>query len=141
MLQAWRADRKAEPIDTPIFKMPSIYNVARMLHDDLDAARTAWVEDAKTPEECVRREQSDVLLTPDHAGRYLDFHALRHSAVSAMRRAGVPVHVIAEFVGQKTIQVVDRYSHVAGDDLVKAAAAVPPPVQAVPEVIRLQPAG
>jgi integrase len=41
------------------------------------------------------------------------FHDLRHSAASYLTEAGVPLVTVAEILGHKTMQMVQRYSHVA----------------------------
>ena len=41
------------------------------------------------------------------------FHDLRHTAASYLTEAGVPMVTVAEILGHKTMQMVQRYSHVA----------------------------
>ena len=66
-----------------VFKMPRKEVVARSpLRPDLDAAREKWLAEALDAQDRANREASDFLSYIDDAGRYRDFHALRHSCWS-----------------------------------------------------------
>jgi integrase len=45
------------------------------------------------------------------------FHDLRHCAASALARAGVPERQIQEILGHKTLQMVQRYTHLRPSEL------------------------
>ena len=48
----------------------------------------------------------------DHAGRYADFHALRHSFISNLARAGVHPKTAQSLARHSTITLtMDRYAH------------------------------
>ena len=48
------------------------------------------------------------------------FHDLRHSAITNMRKAGVPDRVIMRISGHKTLRMLDRYDKIDGEDLAEA---------------------
>ncbi len=86
----------------PIFRMPHETNVARMLRDDMAAARKAWISEARDdPQEYAQRQQSDFLADTNHEGESLDFHSLRHTYGAWLAMAGEH---------PKTIQTVMRHS-------------------------------
>lgn len=51
-------------------------------------------------------------------------HAARHSAVTALRDAGVADHIVAAFVGHDEVTMRRTYSHAHPDELAKAGAAL-----------------
>ncbi len=58
------------------------------------------------------RRESDFLTYVDHAGRYADFHALRHTAASELVASGVPLKTAADILGHKTLAMtMEVYSH------------------------------
>ena len=52
------------------------------------------------------------------------FHDLRHSAASALARAGVPERQMQEVLGHKTAQMTRRYSHLRPTELREAVAVL-----------------
>ncbi len=62
---------------------------AKMLREDQDAARKAWINESRTPGERSRREASDTLKYADAEGRVFDFHALRVWFITSLARADV----------------------------------------------------
>jgi integrase len=48
------------------------------------------------------------------------FHDLRHTAITNMRKAGVPDRVIMRISGHKTLKMLDRYDKIDAEDLSKA---------------------
>jgi integrase len=55
----------------------------------------------------------------------LSFHALRHTAVSLMKDAGIPEAVVMELIGHESKAMSAHYTHVGMEALQKAAAALP----------------
>lgn len=55
----------------------------------------------------------------------LSFHALRHTAVSLMKDAGIPAAAVMEMIGHDSEQMSEHYTHVGSEALAKAAAALP----------------
>ena len=76
-----------------------------MLKHDLAAARAAWLGEAADPPERAEREGSDVLVYRDREGRVADFHALRHTFITRLVKAGVKPKD-AQALGP----VLDRYA-------------------------------
>lgn len=57
-----------------------------VLRLDLEAARKAWIAEAKTTRERKRREKSDFLAYRNHAGLFADFHSCRHLFTTNLER-------------------------------------------------------
>ena len=55
----------------------------------------------------------------------LSFHSLRHTAVSMMKDAGMPMAAVMELVGHDSEQISEHYTHVGFDSLQKAADSLP----------------
>jgi site-specific recombinase XerD len=99
---------------------------AKMLHNDLDAARTAWIEGAVDPVERKRREKSDSLAQKDKQGMVFDFHALRGQFITNLVLAGVHPKIAQKLARHSTITLtMDRYAKVKMDDLEGAIEALP----------------
>ncbi len=108
------------------FDVPPSYRTAKMLRADLDDARAAWIQDAKTDDELRARESSDFLASKDKSGRVLDFHALRHSFISALAAGGVHPKTAQELARHSTISLtMDTYTHSARGSLVTAVESLP----------------
>jgi len=71
------------------FKMPSKYNMARMLKADL--------------------KQTDIDYVDDQDRRF-DFHALRHTFITSLRAA--PTRVAQSLARHKSSKMTDRYTHI-----------------------------
>ncbi|MHC4206712.1 MAG: tyrosine-type recombinase/integrase, partial [Planctomycetota bacterium] len=71
------------------FKMPSKYNMARMLKADLKQAGIKYV---------------------DEHGCKFDFHALRHTFITSLRTA--PTRVAQSLARHKSSKMTDRYTHI-----------------------------
>ena len=64
----------------------------------------------------------------DASGRFADFHALRHTFISALARTGAHPKVAQTLARHKTLDMtLSRYTHVLGGDLVTALANLPAP--------------
>ena len=53
----------------------------------------------------------------DASKRHADFHALRHSFVTNLLRADVPLHVVASLAGHRDVSTTMRYAAIAVDPL------------------------
>ena len=99
---------------------------AEVLKADLDAARAAWFKEAGDVDELAERKRSDFLAYCDHAGRVADFHALRHTFITNLARAGVHPKTAQSLARHGSITLtMDRYSHSLRDDERAALAKLP----------------
>jgi integrase len=102
--EALRAHVQGKTPAAELFGLPHESTLARMLREDLEAARGEWLKAAKDDaEERTRREQSDFLTAENHEGQYLDFHSLRHTCGAWLAQSGAH---------PKTVQVVMRHSSI-----------------------------
>ena len=115
------------------------HNSAAMFNDDLDAARKAWEKEAKTPQEKQRRKGLSFLLSPDDAGRVVDFHAMRHTAGSLLAASGAHPKVAQSIMRHSTIELtMSRYTHVFAGQEADALAALPDLARPVAELAKMQ---
>jgi hypothetical protein len=113
--------------------------MARSFRLDLDAARTNWIAKAETDAERERREKSDSLRFKDSDGRVADFHATRHTFISAIVAGGASVKTTQELARHSTPTLtIGRYSHARRHDLAGALEALPDlrPQQPEPTTLR-----
>ena len=52
----------------------------------------------------------------------LKFHDLRHDCATTLRKCGVELHVIKEWLGHENLEVTQRYAHYSGNELMLIAA-------------------
>jgi len=94
-----------KPVDRPAFAMPEKTNLARMLRADIAAAGIA---------------------RQDSFGHTVGFHALRHTYISLMARAGVAPKVLMDLARHSEINLtMGFYSHTLVSDRAKALDALP----------------
>jgi len=111
--------------DALAFNLPKYRPLAEVLRDDLDAARAAWLEEAK-PEDRKAHEESRFLCYADSAGRVADFHSLRHTTGSWLAAAGVHPKVAQAVMRHSDINLtMSRYTHVFQGQESDAVAALP----------------
>ena len=107
--------------------------MARSFRKDLQAARTAWIEEAATDNERERRNESDFLLYRDKDGRVADFHATRHTYISGIVATGASVKTAQELARHSTpVLTIGRYSHARLHDLQGALESLPDLAPSVP---------
>ena len=53
-------------------------------------------------------------------------HALRHTCASRLVNAGIDLYVVKEWLGHSSIQVTERYAHLAPQKLADAVNALEP---------------
>jgi len=93
------------------FKMPSDGNVSRMLKADLAAARKAWINEVKTPEEKKVRGKTDFLKYCDSMSRYADFHSLRHThGVWLFEQYGLNPRQVQKRMRLSSLALVEQYT-------------------------------
>ena len=96
-----------------VFSLPSEFDMADMIRDDLADARKAWIKAAKQdPAERLKREQRDFLAATNHEGEVMDFHALRHTCGTWLAKAGVHPKVVQAVMRHSSITLTyDHYGH------------------------------
>ena len=100
----------------------------KTLARDLAAARATWVAAAPTAADRAAREASDYLAYRDAAGRFADFHALRHTFISGLMSAGVALKLAQELARHGSITLtMDRYAHTSVGDRHAAVRSLPAP--------------
>jgi integrase len=75
----------------------------------------AGLRSVKTPGGSNRRRRANAL----------SFHSLRHTAVSLLKDAGIPLAVVLEMVGHSDAQTNALYTHVGREALERAASVFP----------------
>jgi hypothetical protein len=124
LLHGWL---KTQPDDEGLlWRTPKHAHLELMVRRDLEAARAAWVAAAgRDAKEKERRERSSFLLYKDHAGRYVDFHGLRHTGISlVVRSAGLKAGQV--WADHSTPLLTARYAHLDLADEEKALGGLPP---------------
>ena len=76
---------------------------AKMVKKDLQAARTEWIEETRSPQEREQREDSGFLKYKDDAARTFDFHSLRSLFITALAHSGAHL---------KEMQMLARHSRI-----------------------------
>jgi integrase len=94
------------------FDCHDVNRLSYVLRRDLEAARHAWLADARDVDERARREATDTLAVVDHQDRRIDFHALRYTCGAWLSLAGVPPKAIQSVMRHSTIRLtLDTYGH------------------------------
>jgi integrase len=93
-LKDWLATKADLAAAEPVFNLTApgggLRRTSKMMKEDLERARAAWIEGAKkNKKERKRREESDYLQYQDEQGLYADFHANRHTFISNLAKSGV----------------------------------------------------
>ncbi len=95
----------------PAFNVPPREHSAKMVKADLDEARAKWLDTATTPTDREEWEKTDFLLYCDSQGRFLDFHALRHTrGVWLFEHHKAHPREVQELMGAGSMALVDRYT-------------------------------
>ena len=120
-LRTWLASKQP---GRPVFKMPD--KPVKLIKADLKAAREAWLGEAPSEKVRKEREKASFLKYRDSAGRVADFHALRHTYISRLVRAGVAPAVAKSLARHSTIMLtMDHYTHVSIEEEQSALARLP----------------
>ena len=98
---------------------------SKFMKQDLETARAAWMDDAKTESARCDREQSDFLCYRNHDGKQADFHALRHTYLSRLGRSGASLRTAMDLGRHTTPQMAMRYQKAQIHDLVAAVESLP----------------
>ena len=72
------------------------------------------------------RDKSDLLRYRDSQGEQIDFHAIRHSYLPRLGRAGVSARVMQRLARHSTVELtINCYTHADMDDLASAVNRLP----------------
>ncbi len=94
------------------FSMPSKYDVADMLREDLEDARDVWLNTFTNPQERIERTESDFLRPINSEGERIDFHALRHTTATWLIQSGADIKTVQTIMRHSDIKLtIDRYGH------------------------------
>jgi len=115
------------------FDMPDESRVAKMFRAHLADARTAWLESRRMPAsachstpDALEGGEDPFLAYRDAGGRFSDFHALRHSFITAAVTGGVNVKQAQTLARHSTSALtLDRYSHQYAGNLTAALNVLP----------------
>jgi integrase/recombinase XerD len=100
-----------------------------MMKRDLAASRQTWIEEATSESEKAKREESDRLMYQDESGLFADFHSNRHTFISNLGRAGVPLIIAQKLARHSDPRLTaNRYTHLEMEDKAAAIASLPTPV-------------
>jgi hypothetical protein len=119
--------------NAPAFNMPMAWRVVEMFRADLADARTAWLQSRRMPasprqthQDALEGEEGTFLAYIDAGGRYADFHALRHTFISALASGGVHPKTAQTLARHSTITLtMDRYSHTYRGEAAAALSVLP----------------
>ena len=102
-----------------LFNGKSISNSNELVYPDKNGGKSKQVSK-------VFREIADRLFNEDVPDRRqrVTFHTCRHTCASWMVMAGISLYVVQKVLGHSTIQVTERYAHLAPDQLQLAANAI-----------------
>lgn len=104
--------------------MPS--NMAPIVRADMEAARAAWIAEARNPGDQMRREQSETLRPVNGAGRRIDAHALRHTYITTLAKANIAPRIAQELARHSDPRLTANiYSHIAITESASALEALP----------------
>jgi hypothetical protein len=106
--------------------MPRGDDMADMIRNDLAAARLGWLDEAPTPEDRAERERSMFLCDQDDENRVFDFHALRHTFLTNLARAGVHPNLAQSLARNSDPKLtMTRYTHTSIGEQSDALAKLP----------------
>jgi len=97
----------------------------QIIQRDLEAARGAWLAEATDGPQRAERAASDFLAYRDAAGRYGDFHSLRHSYITMVGKTGVSPKEHQDLARHSTYALTGRYTHSHLYDLAAAVNGLP----------------
>lgn len=107
------------------FPIRDLNRLAIILKKDLEAARKAWIAEAKTVDEIAKRSASDFLCQVSHEDKRLDFHALRYTCGAWLALAGIHAKQIQQVMRHSTIRLtLDTYGHLFPEQLTEAIEAL-----------------
>jgi integrase len=99
---------------------------AKMIRFDLNAARTFWIAESENPTEEEKRLASDFLSYQNAKGLFADFHSLRHTFITNLGKAKVPLNTAQILARHLTVELtVNIYTHIDQQEQIDAINALP----------------
>ena len=97
-----------------------------MVRADLRRAKAKWITEITGRKARRDRRDADFLSERDAANRVMDFHAAgRHTYITRLGRAGVPMKVMQGLARHSTIALTARYTHMGLSDHTAALDSLP----------------
>jgi hypothetical protein len=97
----------------------------RLIQIDLEAARKKWLAAAREAHQDIETSPGDFLAYQDSAGRFADFHALRHSYITMVGKTGVTPKEHQQLARHGSYALTSKYTHARFYDLATAVNALP----------------
>ncbi|GHT10341.1 hypothetical protein FACS1894170_02290 [Planctomycetales bacterium] len=99
---------------------------SKMMRIDLNAARTFWIAEAESPADEEKRLASDFLSYKNHNGLFADFHSLRHTFITNLGKAKVPLKTAQILARHSTIELTANvYTHIDQQEQIDAINSLP----------------
>lgn len=124
-LATWLRSRDA---GVPIFPTVGAWKErgSQVVSHDLEAARVAWIAEAKSTTQRAERKKSDTLKRLTTAGEVFDFHAFRVHFISGLALAGVPLTAAQQLADHSTSTLTANvYSKWAPTEMAAQVAKLP----------------
>jgi site-specific recombinase XerD len=123
--EALRPFLAGKPVGVPLW--PGQWNTRAflMIQRDLEAARANWLQSFQDARQRDEASQSGFLAYRDAAGRFADFHALRHSYITMIGKTGVSPKEHQDLARHSTYALTGRYTHSRLYDLAAAVNGLP----------------
>ncbi len=124
---ALRGYLAAKPVGEPIWPGNWILRAAAMIRIDSEAAREEWLSQFKNDHQRQQGAEGDFLAYRHADGLIADFHALRHTYITLVGKAGVSPKEHQDLAGHSTYALTARYTHSRFYDLAAAVQSLPIP--------------
>ena len=129
-LRAWLAARGEMAPGAPLFNLRTAggnwRKTSKMMQGDLEAARKKWISEPKSDLERGTREASDFLTYQDEDGLFADFHSNRHTFITNLGRARVPLATAQKLARHSTPALTSNvYTHLELSDKAAAIDSLP----------------
>jgi integrase len=98
-----------------------------LIRGDLMEARKTWLHSFQDARQRAEAERSDFLVYEDAAGRFADFHSLRHGYITMVGKVGVSPREHQDLARHSTYAMTSRYTHSRAYDLAAAVQGLPIP--------------
>lgn len=135
LVREWLATKRFLKPSQPLFPVSGRVAGGRdrktylMIRKDLEAARVKWLKESATISERRTREKSDFLAHKNHAGRFADFHSMRHFFITSLERAGISPKMAQTLARHSDIRLtLGVYTHVGIHEQTAAIGALAGPI-------------